>query len=368
VIALETVTKRFGTNLAVRNLSFACADGEYLVIFGPAGAGKSTTLRLIAGIEKPTYGDLLYDGESLDGVPPECRNFSMAFENYALYSHLSVFDNLAFPLHAKKLPEGEIRRSVVEMGEQLHIGELLDRKPGFLSGGQRQRVALGRCLIRQADIYLLDEPISHLDARLRIQVRAELKNLCMRRQSTVIHVTHDYREAMALADRMIVLNKGRIAQDASPDVIFHEPANEFVARFVGDPPMSFASARYESSDGRATFRLAEADTEVAIDSGLGEEAKRALASSSDIKLGFRAAELSLGPASDADGVAASVHIVESQGKRDLVSVAVGKDLVQVVAKPEYGWKVGSPARLKIPVHAVHVFADERAIHHPARRG
>ncbi len=193
MIELRAVTKRFGTVLAVRNLSFRCNSRQFVVVFGPAGAGKSTTLRLIAGLSQPSYGEIFFDDLSLSGVPPERRNFSMVFENYALYSHLSTFENLAFPLRAHKVPEQEIKRLVHEMADLLHISETLDRKPGFLSGGQRQRVALGRGLIRKADLYLLDEPISHLDARLRIQIRAELKNICLRKQSSVIHVTHDYR-------------------------------------------------------------------------------------------------------------------------------------------------------------------------------
>ena len=239
MIELQGITKRFGTRLAVRNLSFSAQDNEFLVIFGPAGAGKSTTLRLIAGIAEPNYGEILFNRQSYTQIPPEKRNFSMVFENYALYSHLSVFDNLAFPLKARKMPEKEIREKVQKMAEILQISAMLDRKPGFLSGGQRQRVALGRGLIRDADVYLLDEPISHLDARLRIQMRAELKRICMEKNANVIHVTHDYREAMALADKVIVLNGGRLMQHGSPEDVFHYPVNEFVARFVGDPPMGF---------------------------------------------------------------------------------------------------------------------------------
>jgi multiple sugar transport system ATP-binding protein len=290
----------------------------------------------------------------------------MAFENYALYSHLSVFENLAFPLRAKRLPEAEIRRLVLEMGELLHIGELLDRKPGFLSGGQRQRVALGRCLIRQADIYLLDEPISHLDARLRIQMRAELKNICLRRESTVIHVTHDYREAMALADRVIVLNKGRVMQDASPTTVYHNPTNEFVARFVGDPPMSFVAANFFRTDGRSGLRLAGMESAVALPGDFDAEA--VVSASSDVKIGFRAAEVEIAPAgATGDGTSVAVHLLESQGHRNLVTVKLGNDLVQVAAPPDRDWNVGEVVKLRIPGEAIHVFADGQAVYHPAAR-
>lgn len=368
MIELRAVTKRFGSVLAVRNLSFRCTPRQFVVIFGPAGAGKSTTLRLIAGLSQPSYGEILFDDLSLAGVPPERRNISMVFENYALYSHLSTFENLAFPLRAHKVPEGEIKRLVHEMADLLHISETLDRKPGFLSGGQRQRVALGRGLIRKADLYLLDEPISHLDARLRIQIRAELKNICLRKQSSVIHVTHDYREAMALADRVLVLDKGRLMQDASPQDVYHRPDNEFVARFVGNPPMSFVAAHLLSKEGRLSFRIA--DTEVIVPAAIdfnGQVAARA-GESGRLRLGVRAMETSLSStANDQNNTPVVVYLVESQGHRNLVTTKLGEDFVQVVTPPEQSWKVGERAWLSLHARLLHVFADGQALYHPAPR-
>jgi multiple sugar transport system ATP-binding protein len=365
MIELRGVTKRYGTTLAVKNLLFEVRDGEFIVIFGPAGAGKSTTLRLIAGVTEPTYGDILYDGHSLKGVPPEGRNFSMVFENYALYSHLTVFENLAFPLRARKTPEAEIRRRVLEMGDLLHIGEMLDRKPGFLSGGQRQRVALGRGLIRDAAIYLLDEPISHLDARLRIQMRAELKNICLEKASTVIHVTHDYREAMALADRVIVLNKGRLMQDDRPETVYNQPANDFVARFVGDPPMSFLKAGLSSHEGQPGFTHPALERPIPAAADFTARTGGVDVSSSVLQLGLRANQTSLAAAEDpAHRAPVTIYLVEAQGHRNLVTAKLGEDFIQVVTAPDEDWKVGEKAWLCLDPAILHVFADGQAIYHP----
>jgi ABC-type sugar transport system ATPase subunit len=366
MIELRGVTKRFGSTLAVRNLSFAGMDREFLVIFGPAGAGKTTTLKLIAGIAHSSYGEILYKGVNLKGIPPERRNFSMVFENYALYSHLSVFENLAFPLRARRLEEKEIKRRVNEMADLLHIREMLDRRPGFLSGGQRQRVALGRGLIREANIYLLDEPISHLDARLRIQMRTELKSICMQKQATVIHVTHDYREAMALADKVIVLDKGRKMQEGTPEEVFHCPANDFVARFVGDPPMSFIKAAYELKNGSKGFCLdGQQDVHVPLPSDFDHMAIETAARCSNLRLGVRANQISISSVKDEKhNFPVEIYLVESQGHRNLVTVKVGSDLVQVETPPDRLWRVGEQVHMSLLPVALHVFTDGKAVHHP----
>jgi multiple sugar transport system ATP-binding protein len=365
MIELRGVTKRFGTTLALRNLSFECQERQFVVVFGPAGAGKSTTLRLIAGIAEPNYGDIWFRGNSLKGVPPERRGFSMVFENYALYSHLTVFENLAFPLRARRLPESEIRKRVNEMAEVLQMSATLDRKPGFLSGGQRQRVALGRGLIRDADLYLLDEPISHLDARLRIQMRAELKNICLQKQSTVIHVTHDYREAMALADSVVVLNKGILMQHGTPEEVYHNPANDFVARFVGDPPMSFVAAGFAVQDGRRVFRIGDRGWILAAPDDFDVSKNAIAAKCNDLRLGFRANQISLASSMDpVHNVPVSVYLAEMQGHRNLITVKLDQDLIQVVTAPDERWKVGERAWMSMVPDAMHVFADGQAIHHP----
>lgn len=360
MLEAKGLTKAFGKTLAVGNLSFRCQEQEFLVIFGPAGAGKSTTLRLLAGINTPDRGEVYFRGENITEVAPENRNMSMVFENYALYSHLTVFENLAFPLRARKMPNAEVKKRVNQMSEVLGISGTLDRRPGFLSGGQRQRVALGRGLIREADVYLLDEPISHLDARLRIAMRAELKAICNEKRATVIHVTHDYREAMALADRVIVINKGKLIQHDTPEEVFRHPVNEFVASFVGDPPMSFLDVIYEQN-GNPGFYVPGYKIFIPVSQGLANEKMY----NGTIRLGVRATESSLSAnRDDAHTVPAEVYVVESQGHRNLVTVKIEKNLMQVAVSPDDLWKVKDIAWLNLDMHNLHVFVNGNAIHHP----
>lgn len=367
MLELRSVTKKYGSKTAVRNLNLNINPGEFIVIFGPAGAGKSTTLNLIAGITDPTHGEIFLNGNPMNRVAPENRNMSMVFENYALYSHLSVFDNLAFPLRARRMPQTEIKRQVSEIAEILQIAPLLDRRPGFLSGGQRQRVALGRALIRDADVYLLDEPISHLDAKLRHRMRGELKALCQRKQATVVHVTHDYREAMSLSQRMVVIDKGVVMQFATPDEVFHAPANEFVASFVGEPPMSFLDVELISRDGG--LRLAVTGTEAApAIIGLSDAAVvhlRQHPAPSTLRVGVRATDISLSTRpTDTHTVPAEVYVVETLGHRDIVTSKVGPHLVKTVVPSGMGLMVRQPAWLDIGPHSSHLFGDELAIAHP----
>lgn len=367
MLELRSLTKKFGKTVAVNNLSIACQEREFLVIFGPAGAGKTTTLRLIAGILKPTSGEVYFRGQPLAGVPPEGRNMSMVFEYYALYSHLSVYENLAFPLRARGHSGDEIQRRVQRMADTLQISELLDRRPGFLSGGQRQRVALGRALIREADVYLLDEPISHLDAKLRHRMRGELKAMCAEKEATVIHVTHDSREAMALSDRVAVVNKGRLMQIGSPDEIFHRPANEFVAGFVGEPPMSFMDVKYAEEEGQPVFRIAGNDTRLPASPEVDAYVKdKGLPDT--LRLGVRATEVMVSLSADeTHNVPGEVYVTETLGHRNLLTAKLGKNLVQVVTPPELTFEVKDTAWLNLGPDNLHVFADGLAIAHPRRR-
>ena len=362
MLRVEGITKIFGRTVAVGNLSFTCQEQEFLVIFGPAGAGKSTTLRLVAGINTPDRGRVHFRQEDITSVAPENRNMSMVFENYALYSHLTVFENLAFPLRARKIQDAEVKQRVQKMAEVLGLAGMLDRRPGFLSGGQRQRVALGRGLIREADIYLLDEPISHLDARLRLAMRAELKAICSEKKATVIHVTHDYREAMALADRVIVLNKGKMMQHDTPDRVFRYPVNDFVAIFVGDPPMSFLDVEYQQDE--KGFAISGTDFIIpAAPEHLALAAQKKYEGS--VRLGMRAAEISLSSyKDDMHVVGGEVYVTESQGHRSLVTVKVGKNLIQVAINPDEVWNVKDTTWLQLGANNLHIFINGNAVHHP----
>ncbi|MGB7934284.1 MAG: ATP-binding cassette domain-containing protein, partial [Gammaproteobacteria bacterium] len=253
-ITLDKVNKRFpdGTD-AVRDASLVIHDGEFFILVGPSGCGKSTLLQLIVGLEELSSGELRVDGRLVNDVDPRDRNMAMVFQNYALYPHLSVRENIAFPLRMKKLPAAEIERRVAETAAILELGELLGRKPGSLSGGQRQRVAMGRAIVREPVAFLLDEPLSNLDARLRTQMRAEIARLQRRLGTTTIYVTHDQTEAMTLGDRVAVMREGVIQQTGSPRELYERPRNLFVAGFMGSPAMNVLPAEFR--DGRIRVPL-----------------------------------------------------------------------------------------------------------------
>src|SRR5690242_9277564 len=239
-IEMNNIVKRYGDGFpAVNDVSLDVRDGELMILVGPSGCGKSTLLRMIVGLEDITSGDMLIDGTRVNEKAPRDRNLAMVFQNYALYPHLSVFENIAFPLRLKNTPDAEVKKLVHDAADVLELSEHLDRKPANLSGGQRQRVAMGRAIIRQADAFLFDEPLSNLDAKLRGQMRAEISRLQRRLGVTTVYVTHDQTEAMTLGDRIAVLRKGVLQQVGTPHELYDAPANMFVAGFIGSPPMNF---------------------------------------------------------------------------------------------------------------------------------
>jgi multiple sugar transport system ATP-binding protein len=246
-VILQHVTKRFGNVVAVNDANIEIRDREFMVLVGPSGCGKSTTLRMVAGLEDITEGNI-YIGETLvNDIPPKDRDIAMVFQNYALYPHMDVYNNMAFGLKLRKFPKGEIDRRVKEAARMLGIENLLDRRPKALSGGQRQRVAVGRAIVREPKVFLFDEPLSNLDAKLRVQMRAELSKLHSRLQTTAIYVTHDQTEAMTMGDRICVLKDGVIQQVGAPLEIYDHPCNVFVAGFIGSPPMNFINGVLKKS-------------------------------------------------------------------------------------------------------------------------
>jgi len=250
-VTLDKLVKRYGPVEAVRAIDLDIADGEFVALVGPSGCGKSTTLRMIAGLEEITGGAVRIGGEVVNDLPPRARNISMVFQSYALYPHMSVRENMAFSLKIAKRPQAEIDRRVAEATDILHLNELLDRRPSQLSGGQRQRVAMGRAIVRKPEVFLFDEPLSNLDAKLRTQMRTEIKRLHARVPSTVVYVTHDQVEAMTLADRIVIMRDGHIEQVGTPDEVFHSPATRFVAGFIGSPTMNLVEATI--ADGKVQF-------------------------------------------------------------------------------------------------------------------
>ena len=254
-ISIENVRKNFGAVEVIKGVSFEVADGQFSVLVGPSGCGKSTLLRMIAGLECVTEGDIKIDGKRINDVPPHQRGIAMVFQSYALYPHMTVAENIGFSLDLKKVPKAKIRRQVGQVAELLQLSELLDRRPSALSGGQRQRVAIGRAIIKQPRVILFDEPLSNLDASLRVQMRAELQRLHQELRSTIVYVTHDQVEAMTMADKIVVLDKGTVAQVGSPLELYNKPNGLFVARFIGSPTMNLVTGPSAAKRGAATIGI-----------------------------------------------------------------------------------------------------------------
>jgi multiple sugar transport system ATP-binding protein len=254
-VTLRKVVKNYDNTPAVRGIDLDIADKEFVVLVGPSGCGKSTTLRMIAGLEDITAGEVLIGGEVVNDMPPKDRDIAMVFQNYALYPHMTVYENMSFGLRIKKVAKDEIARRVENAARILDISELLQRKPKQLSGGQRQRVAMGRAIVRDPKVFLFDEPLSNLDAQLRVQMRIEIKKVHQKVRTTTVYVTHDQVEAMTLADRVVVMNSGRIEQVGTPNDLYHFPATRFVAGFIGSPAMNFVPCSLEGSPGALSVRL-----------------------------------------------------------------------------------------------------------------
>jgi multiple sugar transport system ATP-binding protein len=256
-VALRNVVKMFDKTPAVQGIDLDIADREFIVLVGPSGCGKSTTLRMIAGLEEATSGEIFIGDQLVNDVPPKDRDIAMVFQNYALYPHMTVYENMSFGLRLKKFPRQEIKERVEEAAKILDISTLLDRRPKQLSGGQRQRVAMGRAIVRHPKVFLFDEPLSNLDAKLRVQMRTEIKKVHQKVTTTTIYVTHDQVEAMTLADRVVVMNSGRIEQIGTPHELYHNPKTRFVAGFIGSPAMNFMAARVVNGGNNLQVRLSD---------------------------------------------------------------------------------------------------------------
>ncbi len=353
-LSLRNVRKVFSRTVAVRDLSLEIAAGELVVLVGPSGCGKSTTLRLIAGLEIPTAGEVLIDDKPVTRVPPKQRDVAMVFQSYALYPHMTARTNMAFPLRMHKTPKEEIDRRVTETSKLLGITPILDRKPSQLSGGEQQRVALARAIIRKPRIFLLDEPLSNLDAQRRASTRAELKALHKRLGITTIHVTHDQEEAMALADRIVVMHEGAIRQTGSPMEIYARPANRFVASFVGTPTMNLLDGRLESHEGRRSFVSASADgVQLALDhprfDALGEVGGR------EVTLGIRAGDLSPTPSDAPHALALQIESIEPLGDRMDLRASRGNDSLIVRVPLGHSPNAGEQAKFRVDMDRVHLF-------------
>ncbi|MGN6550155.1 MAG: ABC transporter ATP-binding protein [Pararhizobium sp.] len=337
-ISLQHVVKQFGAFTAVHDLSLDIADREFLVLLGPSGCGKTTTMRMIAGLEEPTAGDILINGERVNDKPARDRDLAMVFQNYGLYPHMTVAENIGYPLKVRRVAKIDRQKRVQAAAERVELGRLLDRRPGELSGGQRQRVALARAIVRTPQLFLMDEPLSNLDAKLRTVMRAQLKHLQRDLETTTVYVTHDQVEAMTLADRIVVMKDGRIQQSGTPAEIYARPANTFVAGFIGSPPMNLIPGRVVEG------RFLHAAGTLAAE-GLPE---------GEVTLGARPEDMAItGPTEG--HLSGTVFSSELLGDTTLVGVTVGADLVNVKAGPEHGRAIGEPVGIRLDSHRLHAF-------------
>ncbi|MGH4037654.1 MAG: ABC transporter ATP-binding protein [Sphaerochaeta sp.] len=332
-VNLKNICKIYDGNVkAVDSVNIDIEDKEFCVLVGPSGCGKSTTLRMVAGLEDITSGDLLIDNKRVNDVPPKDRDIAMVFQNYALYPHMSVYDNMAFGLKIRKFPKEDIDQRVREAAKILDIEELLERKPKALSGGQRQRVAVGRAIVRQPKVFLFDEPLSNLDAKLRVQMRAEISGLHNRLQATMIYVTHDQVEALTMADKIVVMKSGIIQQIGKPLELYNEPVNKFVAGFIGSPPMNFMEVKVEA-EGASIF-VNEGSFRLKVNEQISKKLKSYVGKS--VTFGIRPEDVQYAEDAIADStITGVVTVVEPLGSETHVYVSTSK--AQVIGKiaPEF---------------------------------
>lgn len=355
-VILDRVEKIYKGNVrAVKGIDLAIRDGQFVVLVGPSGCGKSTTLRMIAGLEEISGGTINIGGRVVNNVPPKDRDIAMVFQNYALYPHMSVYQNMAFGLKLRGTPKAEIDKRVREASAILGLDDYLQRKPKALSGGQRQRVAVGRAIVREPSCFLFDEPLSNLDAKLRVTMRSELKALHQRLKTTTVYVTHDQEEAMTLGDLVVVMADGEIQQAGSPDEVFRNPVNRFVAGFVGMPPMNFLDGvLHEDGSGVAWRESAAGGASVAVPDSLLAKARQA--AGRETVLGVRPGAITLSRGSDGSGFEATVDIVEPLGEMTDVRLTTASGAVLTARVPS------APGGSATPGEAVRVLIDPSRIH------
>ncbi|MHC2376683.1 ABC transporter ATP-binding protein [Bradyrhizobium liaoningense] len=361
-VALRKVVKRYDDVEAVRGIDLDIADHEFIVLVGPSGCGKSMTLRMIAGLEDISDGDIMIGGDVVNDVPPKDRDIAMVFQNYALYPHMTVAENMSFGLRLKHYPKAEIKARVTEAARLLDITDLIDRKPKQLSGGQRQRVAMGRAIVRNPKVFLFDEPLSNLDAKLRVQMRIEIKKVHQKVRTTTVYVTHDQVEAMTLADRVVVMNKGRIEQIGTPNELYHKPATRFVAGFIGSPAMNFIPCRLEDVGGRLQIRLTD---RIAFPLPPARAARyNALPRTDKLLLGLRPEHLTESHAHLEPGVETFdtvLDVTEPMGMETLVYFGLEGTPVCGRVNPNAGAKDGAPMRLAMDLNNMHLLNEETGV-------
>ncbi len=340
-IQLKNLTKRWGSFVGVEGFNLTIADEEFLVLLGPSGCGKTTTMRMIAGLEEVTEGEVIIDGKTVNELEPKDRDVAMVFQSYALYPNMNVYENIRFPLKVRKVDRELHDEKVMRASAMVELDDFLHRKPSELSGGQRQRVALARAIVREPTVFLMDEPLSNLDAKLRVSTRAQIKNLQHELRVTTIYVTHDQVEAMTLADRVVVMNAGVIQQIGTPKEIYNKPVNSFVASFIGSPAMNLM----HGSISNGIFSGENVKIE-----GLNKE------HSGDITLGFRAEDASI--VESGGEISGAAFSVELLGDATMISIRAGGEIVSVKSEKNYYAEIGSTVMAHVPANLCLLFNEE----------
>jgi multiple sugar transport system ATP-binding protein len=339
-IQLKNISKRWGSVVGVKTMSLHIADGEFLVLLGPSGCGKTTTMRMIAGLEDVSDGEIWIGDRMVNNLDPKDRDIAMVFQSYGLYPTMTIYENIRFPLKVRKVPEADHNARVMRAAETVELTEFLDRKPAALSGGQRQRVALARAIVRKPKVFLMDEPLSNLDAKLRVSTRAQIKNLHHELKTTTIYVTHDQIEAMTLADRVVVMSRGEVQQVGTPLEIYDRPANTFVAAFIGNPAMNLVNGTLHGGSFTADGVLIP---------GFGDMGD------GPVTLGFRAEDAAVAGKGE---IAAPVYSMELLGDSSMVTMQAGGSLVAIKAAKDFKITIGAPLAAHVPARICHLFNRE----------
>ncbi|WP_159712143.1 ABC transporter ATP-binding protein [Geminicoccus flavidas] len=357
-VSIDKVWKYYGQTAAVKELHLEVADGEFVAVLGPSGCGKSSTLRMLAGLEHISAGEIRFGSKRINDLPPRDRDIAMVFENYALYPHKTVFDNMANPLKLRGVERSVIEDRVRKAAAILEIGHLLDRRPGELSGGQKQRTAIGRAIVREPALFLFDEPIAHLDAKLRAHMRGELKLMQRRLGTTMIYVTHDQLEALSMADRIAVMNDGVLQQLGTPRQIYDHPVNAWVAGFVGEPPINFLDCRIVEENGELrlvhpSFNLALRPEQAAI--------VRERYTQDEVRMGIRPDQVAISTVQSPDSFGGQILVTEPIGGDMLVDVSLGGDKVLVKTRPDFEGRMDSPCYLTLDRGRWHLFGKDDGV-------
>jgi len=358
-VVLENLTKKIGKATIVDNLTLEVKDGEFVCLLGPPGAGKTTTLRMIAGLDSQTSGNIYIGDRQVNNLQPSQRNVSMVFQTFALYPQMTVYDNLSFPLKKRRMSKPDIDKKVKEVGEMLGISHLLEKRPGLLSGGERQRVAIGRAIVRPSDVFLMDEPLSNLDAKLRLHMRAELRKLQEELKQTAIFSTPDELEALSMANKIAVINEGKLLQFDVSEAVYDHPKDLFVAKFVGSPPMNTLIGKYEQKDRHKAFITFDG---FVLDISEFRQQLGDRQVGSELVLGVRPTNIAVSrEKTSAERIQAEVYAAEPLGSETILDIKLGEDIVKAVVPPTFTSKIGENVWLSIDRSRMHIFDKQSEV-------